>query len=383
MFRNLVIGVLPALLLVGARAEAAPPWTVSEVSGDVRLSENGRTRPATKGLLLGSGAVIATAPGARAVLVRGQEFVVISPGSRLRLPAAESPNRIVQMIQEFGSALFKIEKKSTPHFGVQTPYLAAVVKGTTFTVTVGAEDARVRVTEGAVEVSTLDGGAADLLTPGSLAMVGKSDLYRLTVEGKGAKELRSGAAPAGAPVAGAVTVPAPNQASIAKGDNRSARAETVRIVKVIGERSMSLGKATDGLVEGRTAAEHAQGQFNEHSREARAPKADKPDQNPSDDKQPEKGDTEKPDKDEKPNTDKPEKGDKPAEQPGGGPGDTPKGHKPAEQPGGGPGDTPNDKGNKPGHEDADPGKDGKEGKDKVDGGKADKADGADLPGGDD
>jgi hypothetical protein len=99
MFRNLVIGVLPALLLVGARAEAAPPWTVSEVSGDVRLSENGRTRPATKGLLLGSGAVIATAPGARAVLVRGQEFVVISPGSRLRLPAAESPNRIVQMIR--------------------------------------------------------------------------------------------------------------------------------------------------------------------------------------------------------------------------------------------------------------------------------------------
>jgi hypothetical protein len=48
---------------------------VSEVSGDVRLSESGRTRAASKGALLGSGAVIATAPGARAVLVRGQEFV--------------------------------------------------------------------------------------------------------------------------------------------------------------------------------------------------------------------------------------------------------------------------------------------------------------------
>lgn len=26
--------------------------------------------------------------------------------------------------------IFKFQKKSTPHFGVQTPYLAAVVKGT-------------------------------------------------------------------------------------------------------------------------------------------------------------------------------------------------------------------------------------------------------------
>jgi hypothetical protein len=62
-----------------------------------------------------------------------------------------------------------------------------VVKGTTFTVTVGPEDARVKVTEGAVQVSTLDGGASDLLMPGSMAMVGKSDLYRLMVEGKDAR----------------------------------------------------------------------------------------------------------------------------------------------------------------------------------------------------
>jgi hypothetical protein len=177
----------------------------------------------------------------------------------------------MQLIEDWGSALFKIEKKSTPHFGVQTPYLAAVVKGTTFTVTVGPEDAKVKVTEGAVEVSTLDGGATDLVRPGSLAMVGRSDLYRLTVEGIGAKELRSTAAP----LAGVVTVKTPNEASVAKGDNRSARAESVRIAKAIGEKPMSLAKLTGGLVEGASASEHAQGQFNEHSRNARGPKPDK------------------------------------------------------------------------------------------------------------
>jgi hypothetical protein len=62
MIRKLMIGVIPALLLVGTSAEAAPPWTVSEVSGDVRLSEGGKVRAASKGALLGSGAVIATAP---------------------------------------------------------------------------------------------------------------------------------------------------------------------------------------------------------------------------------------------------------------------------------------------------------------------------------
>ena len=272
MVRKLALGIAPALLLIGTQAGAAtPPWKVSEVSGDVRLSEAGKTRAAAKGALLGSGAMITTAPGARAVIVRGGEFVVISPGTRIRVPEESSPNKIMQLIEDWGSALFKIEKKSTPHFGVQTPYLAAVVKGTTFTVTVGPENAKVKVTEGAVEVSTLDGGASDLVSAGSLAMVGKSDLYRLTVEGNGAKEVRSSAAPA----AGVVTSrAAPNAASAAKGDNRSARAEAVRIGKTIGEKPVSLAKLTGGLVEGSSAAEHAQGQFNEHSRNARGPKPD-------------------------------------------------------------------------------------------------------------
>jgi hypothetical protein len=125
MFRKFMIGIAPALLMTGTQALAAPPWKVSEVSGDVRLSEAGRSRAATKGALLASGATITTSAGARAVIVRGQEFVVISPGTRIRVPAAaESSNGLMQLIEDWGSALFKIEKKSTPHFGVQTPYLA-------------------------------------------------------------------------------------------------------------------------------------------------------------------------------------------------------------------------------------------------------------------
>jgi collagen type III alpha len=260
MMRKVAIGLVPALMMFsGAAANAAPAWQVSEVSGNVKLSENGRSRAAVKGALLASGAMIATAPGARAVIVRGQEFVVISPGTRLRVPEASSPNRIVQLIQDFGSAIFKIEKKSTPHFGVQTPYLAAVVKGTTFTVTVGPEGGEVKVSEGAVEVSTNDGGVSDLIEAGGSASVGKSDLYRLSVEGREPKVIRSSKAPA----AGTVTTnPNASPAAALQGGNRSARIEEVRIARAIREEGMALSKATRGMLEGRPVSEHAQAEFN-------------------------------------------------------------------------------------------------------------------------
>ena len=237
--RKIIIGLAPTLLAISTGAYAQTPgWKVSEVSGNVRLVENGRARAAVRGALLSSGATIATGANSKAVIVRGEEFVVISPRSQLRVPAAQAPNKIMQIIEDFGTAVFKINKKSTPHFGVQTPYLAAVVKGTTFTVTVGPRGGSVQVTEGAVEVSTLDGGAKDLVRPGGIAQVGASDLYRLTVQGETNKVIRSEngkAAGAAKPQLLAYAGPA-------------VRAAEVRAR--VGEGRKSLSETTDGLVEG-------------------------------------------------------------------------------------------------------------------------------------
>src|SRR5690606_1495382 len=48
-----------------------------------------------------------------------------------------------------------------------------------------------QVTEGAVETSTLDGGARDLIRPGIVAIVSASDRYRLTVRGQNSKTIDS------------------------------------------------------------------------------------------------------------------------------------------------------------------------------------------------
>jgi hypothetical protein len=266
MMRKVLVGAVPALLLIGGPAEAATPtWKISEVSGPVTLMEGGRTRAARRGALLASGAMIATSGGGRAVIVRGQEFVVISPGSRLRVPDAKSGNRIVQLIQDLGSAMFRIEKKSTPHFGVQTPYLAAVVKGTTFTVTVGPESSKVEVSEGAVEVATLDGGAADMVRPGMMAMVGKNDRFQLVIQGDQTRILRSPNAPTAS-----VTVPAPVQPAAAPA--------VVQIFAAVTEEPVSLGEATDGLLEGAPAAELAMADLQDL---ARAPASGDPQPQPA------------------------------------------------------------------------------------------------------
>ena len=171
-----------AALLTGTSAFAqTPTWTVSEASGPVTIERDGRALVARKDSKLQTGDTIRTGAKARAVLVRGKEFVVVSPGAKLTVSEPEETGGVIQFFQSLGNALFKIEKKSTQHFGVQTPYLAAVVKGTTFNVSVSEEQSRVQVTEGAVEVATSSDLEAALLTPGMIGVVDGGQVEDLIV----------------------------------------------------------------------------------------------------------------------------------------------------------------------------------------------------------
>jgi len=69
--------------------------------------------------------------------------------------------------------LYKVKRTGVPHFEVTTPMLAAVVKGTTFTVVVDQKGAAVQVTEGVVEVSSLTGDARRLVEGGMTVYVGR------------------------------------------------------------------------------------------------------------------------------------------------------------------------------------------------------------------
>jgi hypothetical protein len=249
--RKMIIGL--ALLAFAASGEAAAQtgWHVSEASGDVRVAVDGQTRPVTRGMLLASGAVVASNPGGRAVLVNGRDYVILSPGSRVRLPGApalvipasggRTMAAMTQVVSEAGTALYRIEHRATPHFRVQTPYLAAVVKGTVFSVTVNRTGASVQVTQGAVEVSTVDGGAAELVRPGMVATVGAGHLLELNIRGDVNRTIRS----SGAALPGVATVPVADA-----GHYDGPANEPVEIAATVREEPVSLSDVTGGLIAG-------------------------------------------------------------------------------------------------------------------------------------
>ncbi|MBA4308377.1 MAG: hypothetical protein C0429_16735 [Sphingopyxis sp.] len=190
-----MIMAIVALFVLSTPATASTKaWQISESTGAVSVESNGQVRTGARGMSLKAGDAVSTGSTGRAVIVRGGEYVIVSPKSRVRITKPEETGAITQIFQSIGSALFKIEKKETPHFGVKTPYLAAVVKGTTFNVTVTANGATVQVTEGRVEVSTLDGGASDMIVPGRIGRVDANDLKLLKVMGNEAAGIRSSSA---------------------------------------------------------------------------------------------------------------------------------------------------------------------------------------------
>ena len=76
------------------------------------------------------------------MLVRGEQYAVLAPNSRIQIADPTPSQGLMQIVEQIGNVVFSIKKGGVPHFGVTTPHLAAVVKGTTFSVTVDAESDR-------------------------------------------------------------------------------------------------------------------------------------------------------------------------------------------------------------------------------------------------
>jgi hypothetical protein len=146
------------VLVLSAGAAAAAEWRLTEVSGRVRVAAPGEDPKAgAANLIIPPGADITTAAGGRAVLSNGEKRIVIGPNSRMTV-AAGQPAGMTRIMQDLGSIVFQVNKQAQPHFRVDTPLLAAVVKGTTFTVSIGAVSDSVHVAEGLVEVRANGGG---------------------------------------------------------------------------------------------------------------------------------------------------------------------------------------------------------------------------------
>jgi len=177
---KLALAFVPLFCLVASPAGAAgnspDKWIVTQLSGDARVVHPG-AQPASLKVnnLLTPGDTLLTGPTGRATLVHGADYIVVAPRSELRLPTAPQPTGFTRVVQTVGTLLFKVKHTGIPHFSVDTPMLAAVVKGTTFTVVVDRDRSAVQVIEGKVEVTALDGGMNRMVEGGRTIFVNRNN----------------------------------------------------------------------------------------------------------------------------------------------------------------------------------------------------------------
>lgn len=181
--------LLAALILGTASAASAGDdgvWSVSKSSGEVWLATDGAQQVSlSQDGALKPGDTIRTGRNGRVLLVRGEETILISPNSVVGLPTEKKEGLSTTIVQQAGSILLEVEKRNVKHFEVETPYLAAVVKGTQFSVTVGAGRTKVGVLRGQVEVSDFKTGQIAQVMPGQAATAFEHGKPGLSLSGAG------------------------------------------------------------------------------------------------------------------------------------------------------------------------------------------------------
>src|SRR5262245_40634445 len=232
-------------------------WSVKKSSGEVWMGTSGVQQASVKtDEVLKPGDTIRTGRNGRVLLVRGEESILIAPNSVVGLPAEKKEGLSTTIKQQAGSILLEVEKKNVKHFEVETPYLAAVVKGTQFRVTVNASGATVDVVRGQVEVSDFKSGQIAQIMPGQHASVSSHGNAGLTLGGHDTLQPIQH----GQPRASSVDrVPVPRNGLSAPDRLRSASVQThrhvangprhgvIRIASALGDVRVNVSRVTNGL----------------------------------------------------------------------------------------------------------------------------------------
>jgi hypothetical protein len=160
------------LLLPWRLAAADGDWQVAKATAQVKYTTDKVSwHPVRPGMLVPNGAWIATGPRGRAILRRNVESITFHPQTLASIVTTQSTIRRTAVIQPQGTLDLEIEKRAVPHTVVETPFLAAVVKGTAFSVSIDKRSAAVSVRHGLVGVKSFQTGQQADIGPGQSASV--------------------------------------------------------------------------------------------------------------------------------------------------------------------------------------------------------------------
>ena len=176
MFGQLIrrgFAVLVASLLLTAAA-SADEWRIVQSSGGIWIGSEGVQKASlAPNEVVPGGATLTTGSGGRAMLTHGTQTMMVGPNAVVTVPDSDGAG-ITTILQRAGEITFDVDRQKVQHFAVETPYLAAVVKGTRFTVSIENDGATVSVDRGLVEVTNLATGERVDTPAGQRATVGGS-----------------------------------------------------------------------------------------------------------------------------------------------------------------------------------------------------------------
>lgn len=161
----------------------ADDWMVDRLRGEVQVQVAGAWQALQRGDIVSDESRIRSLDGSRVVFTRGAEAIELSGATEIRI-FDQVGQRMTTVMQAYGTVTVEAERLQVQHFSIQTPYLAAIVKGTRFTVHSSDGQSSVDVERGLVQVQDYVHGVATDITPGQSAVV--SPDVMLDVSGIGA-----------------------------------------------------------------------------------------------------------------------------------------------------------------------------------------------------
>lgn len=168
---RLFSAALAAALLLLPIATLADDWTADQLRGQVLQYVDQQWQPVERGMAVPDSRVIRTTARGHVTLVRGTETIDLGPDTQIQIFDKAGRKPFTTVKQDFGSVAVEADIRNIQHFGVDTPFLAAVVKGTRFTVTSSKTGSSVSVRRGHVAVEDLHNHHRVLLSAGQMATV--------------------------------------------------------------------------------------------------------------------------------------------------------------------------------------------------------------------
>ena len=254
---RLIATALAAAVTSQAFAADGGVWSVSKSSGEVWMSSGDIQQASLKPEdHLKPGDTIRTGRNGRILLVRGEESILVAPNSVIGLPTEQKEELSTTIIQRAGSILLEVEKRNVKHFEVETPYLAAVVKGTQFRVSVNGASTKVEVLRGQVEVADFRSGQIAQVMPGQTATALEHGRPGLSLSGSGTFNPIEQGKPRPSSVD---RIPVPKVGlseprSATNGRSIDASHARLRISSALGEVRLDFHKVTRGLTRSLNAA---------------------------------------------------------------------------------------------------------------------------------